>query len=52
VAKACSTDSHTVELIIREIIATMANLVSKGSSININFKVGLFSVRGGYMNFK
>ena len=52
VAKACQTDSHTVELIIREIVATMAQLVSKGSSININFKVGLFSVRNGYMNFK
>ena len=52
VAKACQTDSQTVELIIREIVATMAQLVSKGSSININFKVGLFSVRNGYMNFK
>ena len=52
VAKSCSTDSHTVELIIKEIIATMANLVSKGTSININFKAGLFSVRNGYMNFK
>lgn len=30
----------------------MAYLVSKGTSININFKVGLFSVRNGYMNFK
>ena len=30
----------------------MANLGSKGSSINVNFKVGLFSVRNGYMNFK
>jgi hypothetical protein len=52
IAKSCSTDSHTVELIIREIIATMAYLVNKGTSININFKVGLFSVRNGYMNFK
>ena len=52
VAKACQTDSHTVELIIKEIVASMAQLVSKGSSININFKVGLFSVRNGYMNFK
>ena len=52
VAKACSTNTQTVELILREIISTIAYLVSKGTSININFKAGLFSVRNGYMNFK
>jgi len=26
--------------------------VSRGSSININMKIGLFSIRNGYMSFK
>lgn len=52
IAKACSTDVHTVEAILKEIIATMAHLVEKGTSINVNFKIGLFNIRNGHMGFK
>jgi hypothetical protein len=52
IAKVCQTDAHTTELIIKEIVATMGYLVSRGSSININMKFAMLSIRNGHMNFK
>lgn len=52
IAKVCQTNKETVELIIKEIVATIAFLVRKGSSISLNLKFGLFSIRNGILSFK
>jgi CCDC81 eukaryotic HU domain 2 len=52
ISKVCGTDLTTVELILKEIIATMAYLVAKGSSITMHMKFGVFSIRNGHMQFK
>jgi len=52
IAKSCETNVETVEMILKEIVQTMGHLVSKGSSINVNMRFGLFTVRNGYISFK
>lgn len=52
IAKSCETNVETVESIIKEVVMTMGYLVSKGSSINMNMRFGLFTVRNGYVSFK
>ena len=52
IAKVCSTDQKTVELVITELMAQLAACFKRGDNLRMGFKVGRLVARGGQLNWK
>lgn len=52
IAKVCNTDAATVELVLKEVLAQIANSVKNGAILRINFRVGRIEFKNGEVNWK
>lgn len=51
-AQVCHTDSITVDLVIQEFVAQLAENAKKGSSIRLNFKCGWILIKQGIIQWQ
>lgn len=49
IAHACDTDSTTVQLVIKELLAQLKHMLKSGQNIRLNFKVGWLSSQNGIL---
>ena len=52
IAKVCFTDAQTVELVLQEIIAQLAQVAKEGKVIRLNFKVGYIVIKSGILQWQ
>ena len=49
IAHACETDTMTVQLAVKEMIAQVKHMMKAGQNVRLNFKVGLLTSQNGVL---
>ena len=52
ISKVCSTDPSSVELVLKEIIAQMSNMIKHNATLRISFRIGRIEVKNQEINWK
>lgn len=52
IAKVCNTDSNSVELVLKEIVAQISKFIKNGHTLRISFRVGRIEIKGNELNWK
>ena len=52
IGKVCQTNSETIQLLFREILAQLDEAIRKGQSIRLQFRIGRLDIKNGEASWK
>jgi hypothetical protein len=52
ISKVCQTNSETIQMLFREILAQLDEAIRKGQSIRLQFRIGRLDIKNGEVSWK
>ena len=52
IGKVCETDSETIDIVMREIVAQLRHQLRNGASIRLMFKIGKLIAKSGSLHWR